>query len=196
MAAVPVASDVAARPDRRPTMLAVGTVVWLASELMFFAGLFASYFTIKSNAADWPGPRVHLSTARDAAFTAVLVLSSFTMQHAVGVLGRDRRTEAARWIVLTLGLGALFLANQMYEWTQLPFHPSTSAYGSMFFIMTGFHGLHVLLGLIAMLGLLLRLATTTPSDRGVQPAATVVTYYWHFVDVVWIGLFVTLFYVK
>ena len=196
MAAVPVASEVATRPDRRPTMLAVGTVVWLASELMFFAGLFASYFTIKSNATVWPGPRVHLSTARDAAFTAVLVLSSFTMQHAVGVLGRDRRTEAARWIVLTLGLGALFLANQMYEWTQLPFHPSTSAYGSMFFIMTGFHGLHVLFGLLAMIALLLRLAVGGRGDRGVEPAAEVITYYWHFVDVVWIGLFTTIYLIR
>ena len=196
MAAVPVASEVATRPDRRPTMLAVGTVVWLASELMFFAGLFASYFTIKSNATDWPGPRVHLSTARDAAFTAVLVLSSFTMQHSVGLLRRDRKVDAARWIALTFALGAIFLANQLYEWTQLPFRPSTSAYGSLFFIMTGFHGQHVLFGLVAMVGLLLRIAVAGSGDRGVEPASEVITYYWHFVDVVWIGLFVTLFFIK
>jgi cytochrome c oxidase subunit 3 len=196
MAAVPVASEVATRPDRRPTMLAVGTVVWLASELMFFAGLFASYFTIKSNATVWPGPRVHLSTARDAAFTVVLVVSSFTMQHAVGLLRRERRVEAARFIALTFLLGGVFLANQLYEWTQLPFRPSTSAYGSLFFIMTGFHGLHVLFGLLAMTGLLLRIAVGGRGDRGVEPASEVITYYWHFVDVVWIGLFITLFFIK
>jgi cytochrome c oxidase subunit 3 len=182
----------------RPSLLAVGTTIWLASELMFFGGLFASYFTIRAadTPASWPGTAIRLALARDFAFTVLLVASSFTMQHAVVQLDRGRRRAGAQWIGITLVLGAAFLANQLVEWQQVPFHPSTSAYSSLFFIMTGFHGLHVLLGLIAMLGLLLRLATTAASDRGVQPAATVVTYYWHFVDVVWIGLFVTLFYVK
>jgi cytochrome c oxidase subunit 3 len=198
MLAVPARPDVADRPDRRPSMLAVGTTVWLASELMFFSGLFASYFTIR--AADtpksWPGTVIKLSTGRDLGFTLLLVASSFTMQYGVRHLDRDNRRAAVRWITATLVLGAAFLANQLVEWTEVPFRPSTSAYGSLFFIMTGFHGLHVLLGLVAMVGLLLRMATAGPRDRGVAPAAEVVTYYWHFVDVVWIGLFVTLFFVR
>jgi cytochrome c oxidase subunit 3 len=182
----------------RPSLLAVGTTIWLASELMFFGGLFASYFTIR--AADtptaWPGTAIKLATVRDLGFTLLLVASSFTMQHAVMELDRGRRRTGAQWIAVTFVLGTAFLANQLVEWQQVPFRPSTSAYSSLFFIMTGFHGLHVLLGLVAMLGILLRLAATTAGDRGVEPAATVVTYYWHFVDVVWIGLFVTLFYVR
>jgi cytochrome c oxidase subunit 3 len=200
MAAVPIAPDVAPdlspRPDRRPTMLAVGTTVWLASELMFFAGLFASYFTVKSASTDWPGTRVVLSTGRDAGFTGLLILSSFTMQYSVYLLGRERRRAAMRWVGVTLALGALFLANQLVEWTQVPFRPSTSAYGSLFFVMTGFHGLHVLFGLLAMIGLLLRLFVAGAEDRGVEPVAEVITYYWHFVDVVWIGLFATLFFIR
>ena len=182
----------------RPSLLAVGTTIWLASELMFFGGLFASYFTIKAadTPATWPGTVIRLATGRDLAFTLLLVASSFTMQHAVMELDRGKRRAGAQWIVVTFVLGAAFLANQLVEWRQVPFHPSTSAYASLFFIMTGFHGLHVLLGLIAMLGLLLRLASATADDRGAAPAATVVTYYWHFVDVVWVGLFVTLFFVK
>jgi cytochrome c oxidase subunit III len=182
----------------RPSLLAVGTTIWLASELMFFGGLFASYFTIRAagTPASWPGTVIKLATGRDLGFTLLLVASSFTMQHAVIELDRGRRRAAAQWIGVTLFLGAAFLANQLVEWQEVPFRPSTSAYSSLFFIMTGFHGLHVLLGLVAMLGLLLRLATATAGDRGAAPAATVVTYYWHFVDVVWIGLFVTLFYVR
>ncbi|HWW54907.1 MAG TPA: heme-copper oxidase subunit III [Acidimicrobiales bacterium] len=183
--------------DRRPSLLAVGTTVWLASELMFFAGLFASYFTIRAaNFATWPGQGVKLATARDAGFTLVLVASSVTMQWAVHQLGRGRHGDALRWIVATVALGAVFLANQAVEWTQVPFRPSTNAYGSLFFIMTGFHGLHVLFGLVAMGGLLLRLGTGRRPDSGAEPVAEVISYYWHFVDVVWIGLFITLFFIR
>ena len=180
--------------ERRPALVAVGTTVWLASELMFFAGLFASYFTIRAaNLATWPGQAIKLATLRDAGFTLVLVASSFTMQWAVHQLGRGRRADAVRWIVATVVLGAVFLANQAVEWTQVPFRPSTNAYGSLFFIMTGFHGLHVLFGLLAMGGLLLRLGSARGHDAGAEPVAEVIGYYWHFVDVVWIGLFITLF---
>jgi cytochrome c oxidase subunit III len=194
---VPAVSAVA-EARWRPSLLAVGTTIWLASELMFFAGLFASYFTIRAadTPATWPGTVIKLATGRDLGFTLILVASSFTMQHAVMQLDRGRRRAGAQWIAVTFALGTAFLTNQLVEWQQVPFRPSTSAYGSLFFIMTGFHGLHVALGLIAMLGLLLRLATGSAGDRGVETAATVITYYWHFVDVVWIGLFVTLFYVR
>ncbi len=183
--------------DRRPSLVAVGTTVWLASELMFFAGLFASYFTIRAaNLATWPGHAIKLATLRDAGFTLVLVASSFTMQWAVHQLGRGRRADAVRWIAATVVLGAVFLANQAVEWTQVPFRPSTNAYGSLFFIMTGFHGLHVLFGLLAMGGLLLRLGSARGHDAGAEPVAEVIGYYWHFVDVVWIGLFITLFFLR
>ncbi|GAC1316502.1 MAG: heme-copper oxidase subunit III [Acidimicrobiales bacterium] len=177
-------------------MLAVGTTVWLASELMFFGGLFAAYYTLRAANPSWPGPGVRLETVRDGAFTALLVASSATMQLGVHALTKGRRSAATRWTVATVVLGAVFLANQGVEWGQLPFRASTSAYGSMFFLMTGFHGLHVALGLLAMGGLLLRLGTAGSEDTGVEAAAEVITYYWHFVDVVWIGLFVTLFFVR
>ena len=177
-------------------MLAVGTTLWLASELMFFAGLFASYFTIRANSRGWPGPNVKLSTGRDLAFTGLLVLSSLTMQLAEARLHHGSRRDAQRWITATLVLGGAFLANQAVEWGQVPFHASSSAYGSMFFLMTGFHGLHVLFGLLAMIGLLLRIGAGGASDRGAETATEVVTYYWHFVDVVWIGLFATLFFIR
>ncbi|GAC1307658.1 MAG: heme-copper oxidase subunit III [Acidimicrobiales bacterium] len=186
----------AVRRPSRPSMLAVGTTVWLASELMFFAGLFATYFTLRANDPAWPGRHAVLSTGRDAAFTAALVASSFTMQFAGRSLAHHRRGPAVALIVASLAIGTVFLANQALEWTQLPFRPQTNAYGSMFYLMTGFHGLHVLFGLLAMGGLLVRLGAGGPGDTGVETATEVVTYYWHFVDVVWVGLFATLFFVR
>jgi cytochrome c oxidase subunit 3 len=159
---------------------------------MFFAGLFAAYFTVRANDPGWPGPDPRLATARDAGFTLVLVASSFTMQRGSRVLLEGRRAEAARWVVATLVLGAVFLTNQGVEWATLPVRPATSAYGSLFFLMTGFHGLHVAFGLLAMIGLLIRLR----SPGGAFPAGEVITYYWHFVDVVWLGLFATLFFIR
>lgn len=177
---------------RRPSPLAVGTMVWLASELMFFGGLFASYFTIRAQTPVWPPPGVHLEVLRDGLFTIVLVASSFTMQIGTRHLERGNRPLARRWIVVTLVLGMVFLANQMVEWYTLDFTATTHAYGSLFFAMTGFHGLHVALGLAVMVALLGRIIGPGP-DPGDHAAAEVITYYWHFVDVVWLALFAIIF---
>ena len=180
---------------RRPSPLAVGTIVWLASELMFFGGLFASYFTIRAATAVWPPPGVDLDALRAGLFTAVLVASSGTMQMGARELEHGNRRVARGWILLTIGLGSVFLLNQYLEWKGLSFSVSTDAYGSLFYLMTGFHGLHVLLGLIGMGGLLVRIHGPGP-DPGDRYAVQAITYYWHFVDVVWVALFATLYILK
>ncbi len=167
-------------------------MVWLASELMFFGGLFASYFTIRAETPEWPPAGVELEVWRDGIFTVILVASSFTMQFAARHLEKNDRRLARRWIIATLVLGFVFLGNQIVEWYELPFTGTTHAYGSLFFSMTGFHGFHVLLGLVAMVGLLGRIAGPGP-DPGDGHAAEVITFYWHFVDVVWIALFAIIF---
>jgi cytochrome c oxidase subunit 3 len=185
------------RPLRpgRPSTLAVGVMVWLASELMFFAGLFASYFTIRAASAAWPPPGAELDPIREGIFTVVLVTSSFTMQAADHSLQEEQRKAARKWIMLTVVLGVIFLGNEVHEWLTIGFTPSTDAYGSLFFLMTGFHGLHVLIGLLLMIALLGRIVGPGP-DPGDAPAIAGVTYYWHFVDVVWIGLYATLFLIQ
>ncbi|MDQ4133314.1 MAG: heme-copper oxidase subunit III [Actinomycetota bacterium] len=183
---------VASTGVRRPSMLAVGAMVWLASELMFFGGLFASYFTIRAAAPVWPPPETHLPVLRDGIFTVVLLSSSLTMQMAHHRLEHNRRKAARVWILVTLVLGVVFLGNQLDEWLTIEFTPSTDAFGSLFFLLTGFHGLHVIIGLLLMVGILIRVAGPGP-DPGDAPAAAVVTYYWHFVDVVWILLYATIF---
>ncbi|MCA1695776.1 MAG: heme-copper oxidase subunit III [Actinobacteria bacterium] len=188
-------AEVAGLRTRRPSALAVGVMVWLASELMFFAGLFASYFTIRAASATWPPPGVELDPIREGIFTLVLITSSFTMQAAEHNLKEEHRPAARKWIVVTLVLGAVFLGNEVLEWLTIGFTPSTDAYGSLFFLLTGFHGLHVFIGLLLMIGLLGRIVGPGP-DPGDEPAVAAVTYYWHFVDVVWVALYVTIFLIQ
>jgi cytochrome c oxidase subunit 3 len=199
-------SDVAALPrphhghtvPSRPQMLAVGVMIWLGSEFMFFSSLFAAFFTIRAqNMPNWPppgtfGPGQHLDTTQALIFTFVLLASSPTMQMGVWAQERGESKKARNWIIVSFLLGLAFLGNQAYEWSTLPFRVHTNSYGSLFYIMSGLHGLHVLLGLVAMLALLARLAGTK-ADPGDTPTYQAVSYYWHFVDIVWIGLFSALF---
>jgi cytochrome c oxidase subunit III len=197
VAAEGVVDDVAtgAPPRQQPSMLAVGTVVWLASELMFFGGLFAAYFTLKADARQWPPPGIELETMLSAIFTVFLIASSGTMILAVRSLERGDRTGMIRWILLTLGLGLLFLANQIREFISLDFKVSSNAYGSIYYLMTGFHALHVAAGLLLML-VALAIATGPGPVARRSPTVDSIGYYWHFVDVVWIGLFLTIFVIR
>lgn len=180
----------------RPPLLTVGTVVWLASELMFFSGLFAAYFTVRGlSEGHWPPEGVELEPAIAGLFTLFLVASSGTMQFAVQTIREGDRHKFRFWMVATLLLAAVFIANQGREYAGLSFKVDSHAYGSAFYLMTGFHGLHVLGGMLAMVVLLGRSvnANFVPAET---PAVEVVSYYWHFVDVVWIGLFATIYLVK
>ena len=183
---------VAPAHDRTP-VLTVGTVVWLASELMFFSGLFAAYFTLRATArGDWPPSDVELEVVTSGLFTLGLVASSGTMQLAVRAIVAGRLPAFRRWLIATLVLAAAFIGNQAHEWSSLEFHVDSHAYGSAFYVMTGFHGIHVLGGMLGMV-LLLGRAGSRRFGAAEVPAVEMVSYYWHFVDVVWIGLWATLF---
>ncbi len=176
-------------------MARVGAVVWLASELMFFAGLFAAYFTIRASVDEWPPEGVELETVRAGLFTLLLIASSGTMQLAHRAIEHGKRRDLQRWLAATVVLGTIFLVNQGLEYQANTFWVDSHAYGSVYYLMTGLHGLHVLGGLLAMLVLLAR-TTADPDLDAQEPSVAVVGFYWHFVDVVWIGLFTTLFFVQ
>jgi cytochrome c oxidase subunit 3 len=181
----------------RPNMVSVGTIVWLASELMFFAGLFAMFFTVKAqNVGEWPPPPAELNLVYAVPFTVILVSSSFTCQWGVFAAERGDVFGLRRWYVITLIMGLIFVLGQAGEYYQLiVLHETTmatSAFGSVYFMTTGFHGMHVIGGLIAFVLLMIRtkLSKFTPAQA---IAAIVVSYYWHFVDIVWIGLFAVIY---
>jgi cytochrome c oxidase subunit 3 len=183
----------------RPPLLAVGVMIWLGSELMFFSGLFAAYFTIRAHAAVWPLlAGEHLDTVQAGIFSVVLIASSPTFQLGVWAQERGERRKAVYWIVVSWLLGTAFVANTLYEWHDFASHghgPALNAYWSLFYIMSGIHGLHVTLGLIAMIFLLGRLRGQ-PGDPGETNVYQAVGYYWHFVDFMWVGIFSCLFLLK
>ena len=180
---------VARRQD--PTPLSVGVVVWLASELMFFAGLFAAWFTLRAANDPWPPEGVELEVGRTALATAVLVASSGTIHVAVAAAKRLDRAAAVRWLGVTALLGATFLANTVAEWATDDFGIDSHAYGSIFYVLTGFHALHVLGGI-----LLMGAVAGAVAGRSRAPAAATVEVaaaYWHFVDVVWVAVFASVY---
>ena len=184
----------------RPNMVSVGTIVWLANELMFFAGLFGIYFTARATNGDkpWPPPPTELNVPYALVFTIILVASSITCQLGVFAAERGDVFGLRRWYLLTLVMGAIFVFGQANEYLHLVHEGTTiagSAYGTVFFLTTGFHGLHVIGGLIAFVILIARskMSKFTPAQA---TSAIVVSYYWHFVDVVWIGLFVTIYFIR
>jgi cytochrome c oxidase subunit III len=184
----------------RPNMVAVGTIVWLSSELMFFAALFAMYFTIRAvNGPEvWAQGTEFLDFPYALVFTTILVLSSVTCQLGVFAAERGDVYGLRRWYVLTLIMGAIFVGGQVNEYRHLVHDGLTiasSGYGSVFYLTTGFHGLHVFGGLLAFVIVLMRstIGRFTPEKA---TSAIVVSYYWHFVDVVWIGLFATIYIIR
>lgn len=207
-------TTVAATPGKvtRPNLVAVGTIVWLASELMFFAALFAMYFTTRAV----QGPKVWLASTGmlnvhfAAINTTVLVLSSVTCQFGVfaaerfqakrtGSLLQISKWGMREWFALTFLMGAFFIGGQVYEYANLVHEGlslSSRAYGSVFYITTGFHGLHVTGGLIAFLIVLLRVYKAQKFGHKQATTAIVVSYYWHFVDIVWIALFSAIYLIK
>jgi cytochrome c oxidase subunit III len=177
-----------ARPQIAPIHL--GTLVFLASETVFFAALFAAYFTLRSQTIHWPPSPIDV--AEPALGTALLVASSGTFVRSLRLMRDGSRPGFRRWMVVTLSLGATFLALQLHDYSQADFSVSTDAYGTLFYAMTGFHGLHVVVGLLLMFVLLGRGVEGADLTERVS-AAEAVGYYWHFVDVVWVALFVTLY---
>ncbi|MFD5203274.1 heme-copper oxidase subunit III [Streptomyces sp. NPDC058375] len=186
----------------RPNLTSVGTIIWLSSELMFFAALFAMYFTLRSVMGPdyWKEMSGHLNFPFSATNTTILVLSSLTCQLGVFAAERGDVKKLRTWFIVTFVMGSIFVGGQVLEYVELVKEAglslSSDPYGSVFYLTTGFHGLHVTGGLIAFLLVLGRTYAAKRFTHDQATAAIVVSYYWHFVDVVWIGLFATIYMIK
>jgi cytochrome c oxidase subunit III len=215
MAPVATASAVQTAPVypsvSRPNMASVGTIVWLSSELMFFAGLFAMYFTIRSVVPEqWVSGPEKLNVPYAAVNTLVLVISSVWCQLGVwkaeqfqagrtGSLLKLRQWGMREWYALTYLFGAVFVSGQILEYATLVHEGvkiNSDAFGSVFYLTTGFHALHVTGGLLAFLLIIGRTFAARRFGHAEATGAIVTSYYWHFVDVVWIALFATIYLLK
>lgn len=189
-------------------MVAVGTIIWLSSDLLFFAGLFAAYFTARNVSPElWEQETALLNIPFATVNTIILVLSSVTCQYGVfaaerGKVGRSgsiwqfRQWGMREWFVLSYLMGAVFIAGQATEYAALVQEGVTipsSVYGSLFYLATGFHGLHVCGGLLAFLLVIGRTFVARKFTHEQAVSCIVVSYYWHFVDIVWVALFATIY---
>jgi len=176
----------------------LGMVLFIASEVMFFGGLFGAYFTIRSAATSWPpegAGSAHLETWYAAILTTVLVTSSVTMQLGVWAIRRNDQRKLVMWLAISMLLGVAFLCGQAYEYSKLigeGMTLSSGVFGSTFFTLTGFHGAHVAGGAAFILIVLLRARSGQFTAR-YHDTVEMASYYWHFVDVVWLGLFSTIY---
>ncbi len=199
--AVTVGQTVAPPPSRGSQISAgvLSMVFFIGSEVMLFGSFFTAYFFVRFNIGDtWPpvnaeGEQFELPKVITAVNTAILVSSSFTIWWAEHRLRHGDRKGLAHGLLITIFLGATFLIIQINEYLHLGFTPQDGAFGSTFFVLTGTHGLHVLVGLTILTLCYIRVfkahdftpTWATPLQAG--------SFYWHFVDVVWVLLFVLVY---
>lgn len=175
--------------------LVFGVVLFLASELMFFAALFAAYYELRAGRAQWPPPMVHLDVAEAGFGTFLLFAASAVMVLATRAMDRSRYAAARWWTLCAIVAAAGFVAIALHGYTRNTFTIATNAYGSIYYTMTGFHLLHVVAGIGILTALLVGMRSPALLvDR--RAGAEAMTYYWHFVFVVWLGIFATVYFVR
>jgi cytochrome c oxidase subunit 3 len=176
----------------------LGMLLFITSEVMFFAGLFAAYFNVRANAPIWPPldfhDKLHILPLVGPA-TVLLILSSFTCQIGVWAIRRNDRRGLTRAIAVTVILGATFLVMQAIDYSLLygeGVRLDSGTFGTTYYTLTGFHGAHVMGGVLMLSVVLYRSMSGQFSSRH-HDMVEATSMYWHFVDVVWIILFSTLY---
>lgn len=185
-----VAVDHHEHPDHRM----FGVLVFLLAESMIFLGLFMAYLTFRAVYPSWPPEGTpERELLLPGINTIILISSSFVIHNADTAIKKNDVAGLRKWFGVTALMGVVFLAGQLYEYFHLEFGLTTNLYASTFYVLTGFHGLHVFFGLCLILAVLWRsIKSSHYSDQehfGVEAAEL----YWHFVDVIWIILFILLY---
>ncbi|MBV8530269.1 MAG: heme-copper oxidase subunit III [Candidatus Eremiobacteraeota bacterium] len=175
--------------------LVLGVVLFLASELMFFAALFAAYYELRANRAQWPPPMVDLKLDEAAFGTALLFAASAVMVLASKAMDRGRLRAARWWTASAIVAAAGFVLVAIHGYSNDAFTIATNAYGSIYYAMTGFHLLHVIAGIGILSALLIGMRSRALLVNH-RAGAEAMTYYWHFVFIVWLGIFATIYLVK
>ncbi len=175
--------------------LIFGVVLFLAQDLMLFGGLIAAYFNFRAIDAVWPPGGVRLDELGGAVSTGLLALSSLTMLFATHHIAKQAFLAARMWLGTTIVLGSAFLLLSMQGWSKLTFGVDSHAYGSIYYVMTGFHMLHVAIGVVLML-VLFGAMRTTALERDRRAGVEAIGYYWHFVFLVWLLIWGSIYVVR
>lgn len=167
----------------------IGLVTFLASEFLMFAGFFVLFMVYRSAAAEWPPEGTEVELLLPAVNTVILVSSSFVIHYGDTAIKKGDVKGLRKWYAITAAMGAIFLAGQIYEYLNLGYGLSTNLFSNCFYLMTGFHGVHVFIGLLLILGVLWRSRREGHYGAEKHTGVEMAEIYWHFVDVVWIVLF-------
>jgi len=191
---LPVPPDVA--PEQTLNATEWGMLSFLLSEVAFFSTLIVAYVAFKGQSVDGPTPSV-LSLPLVIATTSCLIASSLTVHLATNALERGRQVTFCLWWAATITLGIVFLAGTAFEWYGLIFHEgltiSRNLFGTTFYTLVGFHALHVSGGVVVM-SIVLALALKRHIGTAQALGPRMVSWYWHFVDVVWIVVFLVVYF--
>lgn len=170
-----------------------GFIIFLLSESVIFLSFFAGYIVYKTTALDWlPAGVTGLEVKEPAINTVVLVSSSFVIYFAERYLHRDNLWGFRAFWLLTMAMGSYFLYGQAVEWQGLEFGFTDGVFGGSFYLLTGFHGLHVLTGVLLQSIMLGRSFIPGNYDTG-EFGVAATSLFWHFVDVIWIILFILIY---
>jgi cytochrome c oxidase subunit 3 len=177
-----------------PDLRIFGLIVFLIAESMIFLGLFVAYLTFRAVAPVWPPTGTpELELTLPGINTAILIGSSLVIHQADAAIKKNDVKGLQLWFAITALMGIIFLGGQLYEYSHLEFGLKTNLFASTFYVLTGFHGLHVTVGVLLILTVLWRSLKQehygTHNHFGVEAAEI----YWHFVDVIWIILFILLY---
>lgn len=174
----------------------LGFWLFLGGEAVLFGTLFATFLTLRNQIADGPSASELFNLPMTAAATFILLVSSLTSVFAIQAMHRSNKKKLAGWLAVTVLLGLAFLVLEIYEFAEYVMHEeygmTTSAFSSAFYTLVGFHGAHVLFGILwisILIGQLFKKGLTVVT----APKIYVSALYWHFIDVVWVFIFTVVY---
>jgi cytochrome c oxidase subunit 3 len=184
------AEETAAHHEEHPDYRRLGLILFLVAEGMIFMGMFGAYIAFRSLLPTWPPEGTpELELLLPGVNTIILISSSFVIHNADTAIKKNDVSGMRAWLGITAAMGAIFLAGQLYEYSHLEFGLTTNLFASAFYVLTGFHGLHVTVGVLAILAVLWRSRISGHYNQEKHFGVEAAEIYWHFVDVVWIILF-------
>lgn len=182
-----------AHHEEHPDLRLLGVIIFLASESMMFFGLFAAYLIYRSVTTNWPPEGTEVELLLPALNTVILVSSSFVIHKGDEAIKENNVTGMRNWYLATAVMGIIFLGGQVYEYLTLGYGLTTNLFSNCFYLMTGFHGLHVFVGVLWILVVCWQSRREGSFSAQKHIGIETSEIYWHFVDAIWICLFVLLY---
>lgn len=182
-----------AHHEEHPDLRVWGLITFLASESLMFGGFFATYLLLRGGFDVWPPEGTEVELLLPTINTIILVSSSFVIHMGDVAIKKNDVAGMRKWYILTALMGAIFLGGQVYEYMTLGYGLTKNIFANCFYLMTGFHGLHVFVGLLLILGVLWRSRRSGHYSDTKHTGIEMAEIYWHFVDIIWIVLFSLLY---